>query len=91
MGTEQADSEGTLSCPKCGVTDIRKHSGCLSPVIGVVLLVVLTGLTGSRSVGVAIQAIAGIALVFVFAGTIVAGLSSIFGKHKCKSCGAKWR
>lgn len=82
-------ADGIPTCPMCGRQEVSEHSGCLSPVVGAVLLVVVMG--GSGALGGAVAAIGLLVALFVLAGTIAAGFSALFGRHKCKACGEKWR
>lgn len=82
------------ACPKCDGTDIRKHSGCGSVVIAVVISIVLaivSGLSGQSESMMPIVVVASIAMAFSFAAILLTGFSALFGKNKCKACGNRWR
>jgi hypothetical protein len=87
----------TLTCPKCGKAEVTPHTGCLVPVLwGIGLIIALlvqsaiVGASGSEPPVVAIGFIA-VFVVIAFAGTVAGAITSLFGRHKCRVCGHKWR
>lgn len=88
-----ADSGGRtgLICPTCGTTVIRRHSGCLAPIllgIGLIALQVIVPI--GAKVDHALAVIVALLTTLLVIAAIARGFSALFGNHKCKN-GHRWR
>lgn len=84
------------TCPSCASTVVRRPNGCFPPLIAGTFYFGLYGLHEHLGEEWRLQSpIAGVALAAAF---VVAGISAfatvasfLWGRHKCQSCGHRWR
>jgi hypothetical protein len=75
-------------CPKCESAEISKHSGWVAVVVAIGLTVGLWMLV-SKAVYVGVIWVVAAAIMPLVTIYIVG--TALFGRNKCKACGAKWR
>ncbi len=88
--SEETTQPAVLACPKCGKTDIAEHAHWAEPVVLIVLLVVLYGLASLAKGMVGIYVFLAFK-VSLFLVASASASSALFGSHKCRACGEKWR
>ncbi len=80
-------------CPRCEKSDIRRHSGCATPLV---LAIAWIGFSVALPLLMPHPGAVGIAFLAFVYGTcgvlvLITATSALFGRHKCRACGHKWR